>query len=149
MQATRELPPLSKPEGTSGLDTAILLGRLQLEKGLRSGVVRLIGFLAVFLTILNAYTMERQNADLFSLQSFFENTLDLPQLSNVADLQEVRQHLVRISRTAKPLMLLSSSSLVDTTAGDLELVSDARNFLNVQALDAGPDTRIWMGPSGP
>jgi len=46
-------------------------------------------------------------------------------------------------------MLLSSSSLVDTTAGDLELVSDARNFLNVQALDAGPDTRIWMGPSGP
>jgi len=70
MQATRELPPLSKPEGTSGLDTAILLGRLQLEKGLRSGVVRLIGFLAVFLTILNAYTMKTKRGPLQSAELF-------------------------------------------------------------------------------
>jgi len=107
----------------------------------------MIGFLVVFLTILNAYMLSTPNEDLFSLQSFFESSLDLPQLSSAADLQQVQQQLVRISGRAKPLMLLSSTSLVDSDAGDLELISEARNFPSEQNLELPPDIRCRVdGP---
>ena len=141
------------------MDLEILLGRLQLEKGMRAGGLRLLGFLLVFLSLINAYMVVAPNKELFNLQSFFENSLDLAQFETAGGLQEVRQELVRLSRDVKPLMLLSSSNLVDSVVGDMELIAEAQEFPQSQQLQLSPGTRVrvdgpewtlsvWVGGKG-
>ena len=124
-----------------------LRGRLQLEKGMRAGGMRLLGFLLVFLSLINAYMVVAPNKELFNLKSFFENSLDLAQFESARGLQDVRQELMRLSRDVKPLMLLSSSNLVDSVAGDMELIAEAQEFPQSQQLQLSPSTRVRVdGP---
>ena len=54
--------------------------------------------------------------------------LDKSTLQSVHSLDNVKEQLVRLSGDSKQLMLMSSSNLVDTTIGDMELISEAREF---------------------
>ena len=52
--------------------------------------------------------------------------MDLAQFETAGGLQEVRQEFVRLSFDVKPLMLLSSSNLVASVVGDMELIAEAQ-----------------------
>ena len=73
--------------------------------------------------------------------------LDRQSLSSAHSLQNVKEELVRVSGDSKQLMLMSSSNLVDTVLGDMELISAAREFTVTERLQLPTGTRVLVDGS--
>jgi len=129
------------------LSTAALRGRLELEGAMRIGGIRLLAFLLLYVTMLNAYTAVTPNDSLFEVNAFLEKVLDRESLSETYGLQGVKDALVGVSANSKRLMPMSSDSLIDAVPGDLEIVSQVRAFSEQELLQLPPGSRVRVdGP---
>ena len=69
----REQPTNGEEEAVpQALSTAALRGRLELEGAMRIGGIRLVAFLLLYVTMLNAYTAVTPNDSLFEVNAFLK-----------------------------------------------------------------------------